>query len=420
MRVLIISNLFPPYILGGAEVSTESLAGWLVSRGHEVCVLSSAPRPANAESTVRANGVRIERRYFPNRYSVYDVAQRGVWQKTAWHVRDHFLPESETICREVIESFRPDIVNAHDLQGIGYNILREVGRQGLPCVQTLHDFGFLCVNMNMFQNGAPCGRRHFVCEVSGMVKRAYFSAIPRLSFWSPSRALMDIYRPSLPSHLEAVAIPLPLFFSQPEKALPLRASARGGLVRLLFVGQVTEAKGIEFVLRILEPLAALYSFEIVIVGSGPILGRLKERYERAAWVKFAGRVPPGEVAAYMTSSDLMVFPSLWFENAPLVVRQANQLGLPILASGVGGIPELVGHGVNGVLLAPGDEKQWQGCLGELLSKPEKLQQLGAGARENASDYDPDLLGEAVLRLFERTIGRDGIPVAVPPREAVTV
>jgi len=324
------------------------------------------------------------------------------------------------ICREVIESFQPDIVNTHDLQGIGYNILREIGRQGLPCVQTLHDFGFLCVNMNMFRGGEPCGRRHFICSVSAMVKRAYFSSISRLAFWSPSQALIDLYRPSLPAHTEAVCIPLPLFFSPRPKSARVGASGSGGVVRLLFVGQVTEAKGIEFVLRILEPLAAHYSFEIVIVGSGPILGRLRERYERAAWVKFAGRVPTAEVAGYMVSSDLMLFPSLWFENSPLVVRQANQLGLPILASCVGGIPELVGHGVNGLLLPPGDEEQWRNCLGELLGCPDKLQRLGAGARESASDYDGDLLGEAVVRLYERTIGAGNLPVAAPPTEAVAV
>ncbi len=55
--------------------------------------------------------------------------------------------------REAIERFRPDIVNTHDLQGIGYNLLREIGRQRLPCVQTLHDLGFLCMNMNMFKDG---------------------------------------------------------------------------------------------------------------------------------------------------------------------------------------------------------------------------------------------------------------------------
>lgn len=418
MRVLIISNLFPPFILGGAEVSTDSLAGWLVSRGHDVCVLSSAPRSANVESIVRADGVRIERRYFPNRYSVYDAVQHTAIQKAAWHIRDHFLPESEAICREVIESFRPDVVNTHDLQGIGYNILCEIGRQGLPCVQTLHDFGFVCVNMNMFRGGEPCARRHFVCSVSAMVKRSYFSSISRLAFWSPSQALIDLYRPSLPPHREVVCIPLPLFFSDP----PARSHADGrdGVVRLLFVGQVTEAKGIEFVLRVLEPLAALHIFELVIVGSGPILGRLRECYERAAWVKFAGRVPTAEVAAYMTSSDLMLFPSLWFENAPLVVRQANQLGLPILASSVGGIPELVGHGINGLLLPPGREEEWRTCLGELLAHPEKLQRLGVVARESASDYDAHLLGEAVVRLYERTIGPDGVPAAAPPTEEVAV
>jgi len=407
MRVLIITNLFPPFILGGAEVSADSLAIWLVSRGHQVCVLTSAPRTGHAESVIRDDGVRIERRFFPNSYSVFDSGHHTLLQKGAWHFRDHFLPEGEVICREIIESFQPDIVNTHDLQGIGYNLLREVGRQNLPCVQTLHDFGFLCINMNMFKGGAPCPRRHLPCMISAMVKRAYLSSIGRLAFWAPSQAIIEGYRPYLPPHTEAACIPLPVLFTPPPKVVRQRPIAAAGLVRLLYVGQITAAKGIGFLLRILEPLAAFHSFEIVIVGGGPLLNLLRERYGRACWVQFTSRVPTQDVARYMTSSDLLVFPSLWFENAPLVLRQANQLGLPILASRVGGIPELVAEGVNGMLLPPGDAGMWQDCLREMLAKPEKLKRLSASAMKTASDYNPDPLGEAVVRLFERTIGSVG-------------
>ncbi len=78
-----------------------------------------------------------------------------------------------------------------------------------------------------------------------------------------------------------------------------------------------------------------------------------------------------------------MIPSLWFENSPLVAYQAKQLGLPILASRIGGIPELVREGVNGQLLPLGDTARWQKAVRNLLAQPENLERLRAGAKEDA-------------------------------------
>lgn len=202
-------------------------------------------------------------------------------------------------------------------------------------------------------------------------------------------------------------------FSAPPELSP--AGSAPGPVRLLYAGQFTEAKGVEFLLETLEPLAGGGGFELVMVGSGALLEPLQERYARATWVKFTGRIPPEEVAGFMARSDLLLVPSLWFENSPLVAYQARQLGLPILASRIGGLPELVREGSNGILLPPGDTARWQNCIREILDKPEKLEALRAAARENAADCDPDVLGGAVLRLFERTL-RAASPVRSKERQ----
>lgn len=404
MRVLIISSLFPPFILGGAEMAASSLATWLAAHGHEVCVLTSAPQPEQAGSERRADGVQIERRHFPNTYSVFETAERSVFQKAGWHFRDHFHRETEAICRSIIGQFRPDIVNTHDLQGIGYNLLREIGRQGLPCVQVLHDFGFLCVNMAMFHKGKTCQTRHLSCVASGWVKRGYLATIRRLSFWSPSEALLARYLPHLPAHLDAAAIPLPLIFSQPAtRPATAMDSPSPARPRLLYVGQVIPTKGIDFLLRILARLSGGLDFELTVVGGGASLDTLRAEYAGVPWVKFTGRVAPEAVADFMAAADLMLIPSVWFENSPLVAYQAIQLGLPIFASDIGGLPELVRAGKNGVLLPPGDEARWAETLRATLGSPERLRGLRAGAEDLSRAFDPDTLGATVVQLFERTI-----------------
>ena len=397
LRILIISSLFPPFVIGGAEMAAHSLAIWLARNGHTVHVLTGVARREDAGIDADSAGFTIERRFFPNIYPLYQANEKRPIRKLVWHARDHLNPDSESIVRAAIESFRPDIVNTHDIQGIGYNLLREIGRQGLPCVQTLHDFGFICINMNMFRQGKPCRRRHFSCAVSGMVKRSYLSSIERLAFWAPSQSLLDRYRPHLPPLAEAACIQLPLLFSSPPR---VRRDASLP-VRLLYVGQVTAPKGVEFLLDMLQPLATTGGFEITIVGGGSLLDHLRRRHP---WARFTGRVPPDEVAGFMAASDVLMMPSLWAENAPVVTYQAILQGLPMVASRIGGLPELVRDGVNGILLPPGGLAQWQACVRDLLAQPGKLDRLRGGARQCASSYDPNVLGGAVVRLFRRTIG----------------
>jgi len=173
-------------------------------------------------------------------------------------------------------------------------------------------------------------------------------------------------------------------------------------VQLLFVGQVTQIKGVEFLLGVLANLADEHAFHFRIVGGGAELERLREEYARASWVEFLGRVPPQQVGGYMESSDLLLTPSLWFENSPLVIYQAIHLGLPVLASRTGGIPELVAEGISGGLAEPGDAEEWTAKLREILSDPVVLERWRAGAATRREAFHVDQVGEQALELFERT------------------
>ncbi len=390
--------------MGGAEMAAHSLACWLTQQGHQVYVLTGAPG-ADTEAISAEDGFQVDRRFFPNLYSIYQPATHSKLQKAVWHWSDHFHGTTEQICREVVQSFKPDIVNTHDLQGIGYNILREVGRQSLPCVQVLHDFGFLCVKMTMFYRGHTCAPRHLSCIASGWVKRAYLASIERLSFWSPSEALLDYYLPHLPKHQEAECIRLPLYFSKPQKMASSRSEHHS--VKLLFVGQVVLWKGIDFLLGILAELAVAYRFQITVVGDGRLLRELEGKYAHASWVNFTGKLPPEQIADVMAVHDLLLVPSLWFENSPLVVYQAIQLGMPVIASATGGLPELITDGQNGRLLNTGDAAQWKEVLAGMFADTSSIELLKKGAARSSELMNPDISGHKVVQLFERTISGKG-------------
>lgn len=395
MKVLLISNMFPPYIMGGAEMAAHSLAVWLSGQGVNVHVLTSAhERHLEGIESVEEN-FTVERRFFPNLYQIYQAKPRHAVAKVAWHAQDHFHLKSESIVSEVLERFQPDLVNTHSLQGIGYNLLRAIGRSGIPCVQTMHDFGFICVNVNRFKNGAECNRHHFPCQMSTQIKRSYLEGIARLTVLFPSQALLNSFRPHLPSRAQAAAIPLTLIFQNP----PMQPRNADGKIRLLYVGQVTPWKGVAFITEIVSSLPSDAPIQFDVIGGGSDLESLREKFASDRRITFHGKQAPENVGHYMAAADLLLTPSLWFENAPLVVSQALQMGLPVFASRIGGLPELVIDRVTGRLLVSGDAADWRAAMMEVLRHPEQLASWRKGAEELSVRFSADHLGQRVLELF---------------------
>jgi glycosyltransferase involved in cell wall biosynthesis len=114
----------------------------------------------------------------------------------------------------------------------------------------------------------------------------------------------------------------------------------------------------------------------------------------------------------MEDSDLLLTPSLWFENSPLVVYQALHLGLPVMASRMGGLPELIEDDRNGALVPPGNESAWSARLLSVILNPALLDRWRNGAESRSDLLSIDGCGERVLELFERTIHGELLPVSV--------
>jgi glycosyltransferase involved in cell wall biosynthesis len=133
------------------------------------------------------------------------------------------------------------------------------------------------------------------------------------------------------------------------------------------------------------------------------LETLRARYAGQDWVRFEGFVAPDRVGEYMAASDLLLIPSLWIENAPLVASEAISLALPMLTSDRGGLPELVVDGETGRALPAGDAPAWQTALLAVLREPALLARWRQNAGQRRRDFDADTLGGRYLQLVEQTI-----------------
>lgn len=396
MRILSISTLFPPHVQGGAEISAYNLAQWLSSNGHEVAVMTTAPSPADEVFGVDEGGLKIWRIFMPRAYTAFDAAKAPSWKKPAWHLQDIFDWRNKTAFEKVADEFKPDFISVHYIQGLGFNILTSIGQRNIPAAITLHDLNLACIKMSMFVDGKDCERLCTSCALSAKVKMSYVRGIKRIGFISPSKAVLD-KMVSLQPISEYPRTHIPNARRYPAPKFSYRPADK---IRFLYVGRLTEAKGVRVLLEALEPLARDYDFTLKIVGDGPDAEALRERYAGQSWITFTGHVPADNVPDFMADSDLMFVPSIWLENFPGVVIQALGLSLPVMGSDKGGIPELIKDNENGVLVPPGDIAAWRSAIKSLLDDPPRLTALRANATRGASEFDPDKLAGRILGFFE--------------------
>ena len=164
--------------------------------------------------------------------------------------------------------------------------------------------------------------------------------------------------------------------------------------RILFVGNLTANKGVGDLLEAMSRLVdKVRPAQLAVVGEGPLSDDLKVQASSMgleSGVLFAGRQPVESVPLWMNASHVLVLPS-YSEGSPCVIREAFACGLPVIASAVGGIPEMVSDGTNGYLVRPGDPDALAKRIAEVLDNPEHLSSLAEGAlasfKQHGSSWD---------------------------------
>jgi len=400
MRILVLAALYPPDSRGGAENSAANLTRWLAAQGHQMAVLTTAGTREEEMHGVDVDGIRIWRLRTAHLYPARDAPMAARWKKPIWHAQDHFDPRNRRLVARVMEAFQPDFINIHFVQGLGYNALAEVAARDLPTLFLLHDLGLACMRMSMFRDGANCERRCLGCRVSSRYKAALIARFGRIGFCSPSRANLAALSGLFPlDRYLHTSIPNPNFYQR-----PVGGRTTSGPMRLLFVGRLHRSKGVEELLDAAASLALTHRFQLTIIGDGPEAGRLRARYAGAGWLHFLGRVPEAEVGARMHEADLLCVPSLWRENWPGVAVRALEMGLPVLASRIGGLPELVDPGITGELVAPGDRQAWTAALQRALDDPGEVARWRQNAEAVLGRFDQDRLGARMLEFMAAIAG----------------
>ena len=149
MKICLISNLYPPCILGGAEVVVEKVAKNLAIKGHEVVVITTS---YDEEAVENVNGVKVYRVNPLNVYKMYDHPKKPSFMKPIWHTIDLWNIQVYKTLKSILEDENPDIVHIHNFKGFSLSAFQVVKKLNLPLVFTAHDYSLICMRANLLNS----------------------------------------------------------------------------------------------------------------------------------------------------------------------------------------------------------------------------------------------------------------------------
>lgn len=332
---------------------------------------------------LRARGHRVIRHEAHNdavaEHAPVALAARTIWSRATYRE-----------LRALIRRERPDVVHVHNtLPLLSPAVYYAAGAEGVPVVQTLHNYRLLCPAGLLLREGRVCeecvGRTvPLPAVVHGCYRSsraatgavaAMLSAHRLLGTW---RERVDVYvaltefarRKFVEGGLPAGRIRVkPNFLA----ADPGMGPHRGGYA--LFVGRLSPEKGIHTLLDAWSRLDG--TVPLKMAGDGPLASLAGQGVPGVEWL---GRQPSERVLALMRDASFLVFPSHWYEGLPMTLVEAFATGLPVISSRLGSMEELVEDGRTGLHFTPGDPRSLAAQVARLVRHPREAAEMGGRAR----------------------------------------
>ncbi len=398
MKICLISNLYPPYNRGGAEQVVKNTVQGLLDRGHHVVVITARPFFSFQKENDTANSHLRIYRFFPANLFFYGNDYKyPVWLRFVWHLLDTFNVHSYFVARHILQKEKPDIVHTHNLKGLGYLIPLAIHQLKIFHVHTLHDVQLVEPSGIILKGEELSLSRRFIL-------RRWYEAICRRLFGSPnviispSKFLLDFYerRGFFPKSRKVI-----LFNPVIEtEALENVRQKNFNEFNFLYLGQIEEHKGVLFLISTFKKFVIHQSTKIYlhIVGSGSKLLEAKKLAGECEQIIFHGKLDRAQLPEIFYQANITVVPSLCFENSPTVIFESFAHAVPVLASGIEGIAELIKDGQNGVTFLAGDEESLLSKISWCVVNPSYVEQMGKSAAYSVKDRGLGVYLDKLLEL----------------------
>ena len=442
MRILLTTHQFFPQFAAGTEILTYSVARELIKRGHVVHVLTGYPGGTNLADEARFDEYDFEGIHVYRFHHAYTPMGGQVSMIEVGY--DNRL--GADYFGRILKSFKPDVVHFFHLNRLGTRLIERAAQAGVRRFMTLTDFWAICATGQLLLgDGSLCAGpsadagnclKHFAQSTQkGLLGKAV-KWLPTAGADLLVRLTQDGALPTYPKHAEVMAIAnrLPVNVSRlnqlnglivsngfmkkflvrhgvdssliteaafgvdvtlPDASDQRRSSHRGPL-RVGFIGTLAPYKGCHVLVEAFKALNAANT-TLKIYGRSEdfpdYADELQLRVGDHRSIEFCGTFPNSEIAQVLAGVDVLVVPSLWYENTPLVLHSAQAARCPVVASNLPGLSEVIRHNENGLLFDAGNSADLAQQLSRLVNEEGLLQRLSANARtpKSTENYVDELL-----------------------------
>lgn len=438
MRICYLIHVFPPESWGGSENYVYMLAQQLRGR-HEIRIFTRTHRPDQGEYELLGENVEgVEVFRLNNNFLDVDRFER-VYRN----------PRVDEVFGRFLDEWRPDVIHAHHLTCLSTDLVKVAHQRSIPFILTIHDFWMMCLRGQRFHPSLKlcediipqvCGQcvqpwmdgahRKAIAERFGgnggqqtllhrLQRRVY-------EWWKrpdPTREIEAFHRHSR-AVLQGVDLLIITSAFVRDKFLEFGCDPKrmilsdNGIdptlvehvhyaptekIRFGFVATLIPSKGAHLLIDAFKRLPQEKA-ELKIFGSPPEYEEYTNYFEElqrnasGAVIKFMGKFPIEDIGKVFSQMDVLVVPSLWFENAPLIIRQALLAKIPVITANRGGMAESVSHEVNGLHFEIGNAESLAQAMRRVIEDPSLRSRLALGERKVKTIADNALELE---RIYER-------------------
>jgi glycosyltransferase involved in cell wall biosynthesis len=403
-----MATLTVPAAVKAASLSVLCVHNRYIQPGGEDQVFESEAQLL-AQNGVRVEKVEEQTTYPSGLVRKIEAAMDCVWSRS-WHQK------FKTLLRDM----RPDVVHIHNFFSvISPSVYYACKEEGVPVVQTLHNYRLACPAASFYRDGKICeecldrGPFHAVrygCYRESKLATAALATMlevhRRKNTWTE---LVDCYVALTEFAREKMiegGLPADKIRVKPNFVLPDPGPRTSDGDYALFVGRLVDLKGVGTLIKAWSKLPA--SIPLVIAGDGPYRPEMEKLISdfKLANVDYRGRLSRNETLATMKGARFLMFPSEWYEGFPVTIAESFACGVPVLCSRLGGMQEIVDDGRTGLHFTSGDAADMAEKVQWAWSNPEETSNMGLEARaEFEAKYSAERNFGMLTEIYERVISR---------------
>lgn len=379
MKILIAHNAYQHR--GGEDAVVDAEVALLRGYGHEVEVYQLHNDALNQMSRAAA-------------------ATTAIWSRQS-------ASDIDALC----DRFRPDVIHVHNtFPLISPSLYWAAAKRKVPVVQTLHNFRLLCPQAIFLREGKICEDCIGKVPWRSVTRKCYRESAMQsavLTGMLTAHRAIGTYRERVTRYIAlnkfardkyvAGGLPAERFRIKPNfvpsSTQPTWENRNGGL----YVGRLSSEKG-------LDVLAAAVRLNgdagVQVIGSGPLEPLAKDAFGE----RYLGYRPLEDIMRRMESARFLVLPSICYENSPRTIVEAFSCGLPVIASRLGALVDIVKDGKTGLLFEPGNATDLAAKMAWAASHPEEMARMGKAAREEyEAEFTPERNYEMLMDIYEDAI-----------------